>query len=111
MGLLYVLVQTCGMTSDWLVADIGSGTGNLARLFLDAGHQVIGVEPNLEMRKAGERMLADHPAFHSLDGTAECIPLETKSVDLVTVGQALHWFDVIRQELSSSVSSDQVDGL
>lgn len=87
------LARACGLTPDWVIADIGSGTGNLARLFLDAGYQVIGVEPNREMREAGERLLAAYPAFRSLDGAAERIPLAAQSVDLITVGQALHWFD------------------
>jgi SAM-dependent methyltransferase len=36
------------------VADIGSGTGLLSKLFLDFGNRVLGVEPNAEMRAAGE---------------------------------------------------------
>ncbi len=88
------LARVCGLTPAWLVADIGSGTGNLARLLLAAGHRVVGVEPNREMREAGERLLADYPAFRSLEGNAKCIPLAARSVDLVAVGQALHWFDV-----------------
>lgn len=88
------LACACGLMSDWLVADIGSGTGNLTRLFLSYGHQVVGVEPNREMREAGERLLAAYPAFRGLDGTAERIPLAAQSVDLIAVGQALHWFDV-----------------
>lgn len=91
---LSALETTCGLTPDWVVADIGSGTGKLADLFLAAGHRVIGVEPNREMRLEGERLLAGHSNFHSLDGTAESIPIEANSVDLVAVGQALHWFDV-----------------
>jgi ubiquinone/menaquinone biosynthesis C-methylase UbiE len=91
---LDALVTTCGLTPDWVVADIGAGTGNLARLFLASGHHVVGVEPNREMREAGERLLAAYPTFRNLGGTAERIPLAAQSVDLVTVGQALHWFDV-----------------
>ncbi|MHB9133562.1 MAG: class I SAM-dependent methyltransferase [Armatimonadota bacterium] len=87
------LRRVCGLAPDWVVADIGSGTGNLARLFLTAGHQVVGVEPSREMREAGERLLAGYPNFRSIDGTAESIPLAAQSVDLITVGQALHWFD------------------
>ncbi len=90
------LARVCGLTPDWKVADIGSGTGNLARLFLEAGHRVIGVEPNREMREWAERQLSGYKAFHSLDGTAEDIPIEPGSIDLVAVGQALHWFDVDR---------------
>lgn len=90
------LVRECGLARDWAIADIGSGTGNLARLFLKAGYGVAGVEPNREMREAGERLLAAYPSFLSLDGTAESIPLDALSVDLITVGQAIHWFDIDR---------------
>ena len=68
--------------------------GNLARLFLQAGYQVVGVEPNREMREAAECLLASYPAFRSLEGTAENIPLADQSIDLITIGQALHWFAV-----------------
>lgn len=91
---LDVLAQVCRLTRDWVIADIGCGTGNLARLFLAAGHQVVGIEPNREMREAGERLLAGYPAFRSIDGAAEHIPLDAQSVEMVTVGQALHWFDI-----------------
>ncbi len=96
VAILQELADACGLTPAWAVADIGSGTGNLARLFLDAGHTVVGIEPNRQMREAGERHLAPYPAFRSLDGSAEDIPLPPQSVDLVTVGQALHWFDIER---------------
>jgi SAM-dependent methyltransferase len=91
---LDVLTSECGLTRDWLIADIGSGTGNLARLFLAAGYKVVGVEPNREMREAGERLLSGYTAFRSIDGAAESMPLDTGSVEMITVGQALHWFDV-----------------
>lgn len=93
-GVLDELARACGLTRDSVIADIGSGTGNTARLFLASGYRVIGVEPNKEMREAGDRLLASYASFHILDGAAERIPLETQSVDLITVGQALHWFDV-----------------
>ena len=92
--LLDDIAAVCGMQPTWQIADIGSGTGNLAGLFLQAGYQVVGVEPNREMREAAERQLASYPAFRSLDGTAENIPLANQSIDLITVGQAIHWFDV-----------------
>ena len=88
------LVRVCGLTQDWIIADIGSGTGNSSRPFLEAGYQVIGVEPNREMREAAERSLAAYPAFLSIDSAAECIPLDAQSVDLIVIGQAFHWFDI-----------------
>ena len=75
------------------IADIGSGTGLLSRLFLDYGCRVIGIEPNLEMRLEGERQLAEFSRFSSIGGSAEATTLPDKSIDLITVGQAFHWFD------------------
>lgn len=83
-----------GLTADWIIADLGSGPGNLTRLFLDNGNRVFGVEPNREMRGAGEQLLAGEPHFTSVDGTAEATGLPDASVDLVVAGQAFHWFDV-----------------
>jgi SAM-dependent methyltransferase len=69
------------------VLDLAAGTGKLTRPLLDAGLEVIAVEPVAEMRAA-------LPAAASvLEGTAEAIPLAARTVDGVTVGQAFHWFD------------------
>ena len=80
-----------------VVADVGSGTGISAELFLGDGHTVYGVEPNAEMRGAAERLLL--PRFHnfrSVDGSAEATTLPDASVDVVVAAQAFHWFDVGR---------------
>jgi len=45
------------LVEDTVIADIGSGTGILARVFLDKGNQVYGVEPNKDMREAAEKTL------------------------------------------------------
>ena len=45
----------CGLGSESVIADLGSGTGFLAELFLANGNRVFGIEPNAEMRAAGER--------------------------------------------------------
>ncbi len=73
-------------------ADFGSGTGILSRGLLARFGLVYGVEPNHEMRSAGETGLA-HPRFVSVDGTAEASQLADGSIDLVTAAQAFHWFD------------------
>jgi SAM-dependent methyltransferase len=83
----------CGLTPAAVVADVGSGTGLLTRLFLAQGYRVFGVEPNREMRAAGERLLAAYPNFISADGTAEATTLPAACADLVTAAQAFHWFD------------------
>ncbi|HXZ78447.1 MAG TPA: class I SAM-dependent methyltransferase, partial [Terriglobales bacterium] len=36
-AILRTLIAECGLTPEWRIADIGSGTGKLAELFLDNG--------------------------------------------------------------------------
>jgi SAM-dependent methyltransferase len=91
---LYVYLQThAKLPPGAPVADIGSGTGLLSTLFLEHGHPLYAIEPNAEMRLAGEALLASDPNFTSLDGRAEAIPLPDAAVDLVVSGQAFHWFE------------------
>jgi len=92
-AVLTLLAEACGLMSRSVIADIGSGTGISAELFLANGNRVYGVEPNREMRKAGERLLAKYPRFVSIAATAEATALPNASVDFVIAGQAFHWFD------------------
>jgi SAM-dependent methyltransferase len=89
---VHALQETCGLTPQHLVADVGCGPGMLAEIFLDNGNRVIGVEPNAEMRRAGETYLAAYPAFRMIEGSAEATTLDSASADFVVAGQAFHWF-------------------
>ena len=89
-----LLTAECGLTPQSHIADIGSGTGKLSELFLANGNVVLGIEPNDGMRTAGETILRNNPNFRSLIGTAEATTLQNASVDLITAGQAFHWFDL-----------------
>jgi len=91
--ILAVLREECGLRQESIIADIGSGTGLLAQLFLENGNVVYGVEPNAAMREAGERCLKHYPRFRSVAGSAEATALAAGSVDFVVAGQAFHWFD------------------
>jgi SAM-dependent methyltransferase len=90
-----LLHSNCGLADGALVADIGAGTGISARLFLDAGHPVVAVEPNRAMRAAADAWLKDYAGYTSVAGTAESTPLGNASVDLVIAAQAFHWFDPV----------------
>jgi SAM-dependent methyltransferase len=72
------------------VLDLGAGTGKLTRLLVDAGLDVVAVEPSGKMR---EQLRADVPAAAVHPGSAEQIPIADSSVDAVVVAQAWHWFD------------------
>jgi SAM-dependent methyltransferase len=90
---LLALKSECGLSPQQAVADIASGTGIWTRMLLENGNPVFGVEPNPEMRQAGERLLARFPKFTSVTGSAEATTLPDQSVDFVTAAQAAHWFD------------------
>src|ERR1051326_6182744 len=92
-AIIDLLESKCGLTREKIVADIGSGTGFLTELFLKHGNKVLGVEPNREMRAAGESLLATYPSFISVNATAEVTTLADRSIDFIVVGQAFHWFD------------------
>jgi SAM-dependent methyltransferase len=93
LEILPLLDKWCQFGRHHVIADIGSGTGLLAKLFLDHGNRVMGVEPNREMRQAGEEFLASYRGFSTVAGSAEATTLPTGSVDFVVAGQAFHWFD------------------
>jgi SAM-dependent methyltransferase len=91
---LEALRTDLGLEPAHVVADVGSGTGLLSRLFVENGNVVYGVEPNREMAAVAEADLGGTGRFHSVDGRAEATSLLDRSVDLVTAGQAFHWFKV-----------------
>jgi SAM-dependent methyltransferase len=90
---LELLTAECGLKPSSIVADIASGTGILTRVLLENGNRVFGVEPNPEMRRAGEQLLARYPGFTGVAGSAEATTLDDHSVDIITAAQAAHWFD------------------
>lgn len=90
--LLTFMRDKLGLTAVHVVADVGSGTGILAKLFLDNGNVVYGVEPNAAMRQAADASLAGYEHFHSVAGRAEATTLKPDQADYVVAGQAFHWF-------------------
>jgi SAM-dependent methyltransferase len=88
------IAQTMKLNDESIVADIGSGTGLSSKPFLEQGMMVFGVEPNKEMREAGEAFLTNYQKFVSHDGTAEATGLVDHSIDVIIAAQAFHWFSV-----------------
>lgn len=93
-ALLDYLRETYGLAASTVVADVGAGTGFLTRVLLKSGCRVHAVEPNAEMCAVAEAELGNNPNFISVPGQAEHLPLADASMDALTVGQALHWFQI-----------------
>ncbi len=101
-GIIEKLTGAANLSPADVIADVGSGTGKLSELFLKNGNRVIGIEPNGPMREAGRRLLEGYSGFSCVEGRAESTTLQDGSVDIITAGQAFHWFDVekARREFS-----------
>jgi ubiquinone/menaquinone biosynthesis C-methylase UbiE len=72
------------------VLDLAAGTGKLTRALVEAGYDVVAVEPQAELR---EKLAESIGAERVREGVAEEIPLDDDSVEAVTVADGFHWFD------------------
>jgi SAM-dependent methyltransferase len=89
------VISHCGLSDRSVLVDVGCGTGISTRLFAARGIQVIGIEPNADMRRQAETEPvpagAPHPTYQ--EGRAEATGLPDASADAVVAAQAFHWFD------------------
>ena len=76
-----------------IVADIGAGTGTLTKHFLNQVQRIYAIEPNLELRHFLKDALGCFPSVSIMGSSAENTGLRNNSVDLITVAQAIHWFE------------------
>jgi SAM-dependent methyltransferase len=91
------------------VADLGTGTGSLARLFARHGCEVTGVDVAAPLLEQARRL--DRDAGVEIDyqqGRAEETGLPGDSFDVVSAGQCWHWFD--RPAATREVARLLVDG-
>jgi ubiquinone/menaquinone biosynthesis C-methylase UbiE len=77
---------------EWVVADIGAGTGYLLPTLADNFHQVIAVEPAVAMLECAKQRVADHGAsnvsFHQ--GDLSRLPIPDGTCDLAIAFLVLH---------------------
>jgi SAM-dependent methyltransferase len=91
-ALLRLLCRLARVERPRLVVDVGSGTGLSTRAWAAFADEVIGVEPNSEMRAAAG---ADTPFdnVRYVEGYSDATGLADESADLVTYSQSLHWME------------------
>ena len=73
-----------------MIADLGCGTGKFTRLLTTTGASVVGIEPLAPMA-ATFRSLC--PGVPIVAGTAESIPLQPSTCNVVACASAFHWFN------------------
>lgn len=73
-----------------VAVDVGCGTGQLTGLLAGSFEEVIGIDPSADQIKNAR----PHDRVRYAVAPAEQLPVEDASVDLITVAQAAHWFDL-----------------
>ena len=88
-----MIVKRAGGASGLTVLDLGCGTGDLLRRFAEAGaSELIGIDTSEGMLKVASRLSSGEPGIRFLAASAERLPLETETVDIVTSCIAFHHF-------------------
>ena len=83
------LMQVMGIDAGSRAIDLGAGTGKFTKLLVQAGADVIAVEPVEAMRA---QLASGLPQVRTLAGSAQAIPVDSVSADAVVCAQAFHWF-------------------
>jgi len=73
-----------------LAVDVGSGNGQAAAALGQDFDQVIAVDPSAE--QIANAPVAPAGTVGYRKGTAECLPVDSGTADLVVAAQAFHWF-------------------
>lgn len=95
-ALLDLLTQLIGMPRPTLVVDMGSGTGLSTAIWGERVEQVIGIEPNADMRTQAVRKVEGHPYAATItyrEGVAHQTGLSDACADIVTAAQSFHWME------------------
>jgi len=83
------LKTALGLRERRVALDLGAGTGKFTRHLVATGAHAIAVDPVPPMLEQLRKLA---PAADARVGTAESIPADTSSVDVVVCSQSFHWF-------------------
>jgi len=95
------IIAIAGLGPTSVLADLGAGTGMLTRCFAGRVGQVFAIEPNDDMRALALSNARGLESIHWIKGAAHATELPAASVDAVTAGRALQWFEPVpsREEI------------
>lgn len=85
-----LLAEPCAATGTAL--DVGCGTGQLTTVLAERFERVVGADTSADQLAHAEA----HPNVDYRAGSAEALPVDDGSADLVVAAQAAHWFDLDR---------------
>jgi ubiquinone/menaquinone biosynthesis C-methylase UbiE len=91
------MIETANVMSGAKIADIGAGVGHLAIKLVEAGMNVVAVEPNDRMREVGSHRTKHLDRLQWHEGTGEATDLASDSYAIVTFGSS---FNVVDQKLA-----------
>lgn len=93
LGLLRLLPR------DWVVADLGCGTGNVAELLSPVVAKVIAVDRSPAMLAAAKKRLSGVRNVELVEGSLTALPLADKSVDAAMSVLVLHHVSEVQDSL------------
>ncbi len=91
------------LPADWVVADLGCGTGQTALALAPHVRQVIGIDQSSAMLKAAKKRATDHANVELRQGSLEALPLGDSSVDAALLLLALTYVSDPARALSEMV--------
>ncbi len=74
---------------DQTVLDLGAGTGKFSKKLSATGAKVIALDPVPAMLK---QLLREQPLIETRLGSADSLPFESDSIDVIVCAQSFHWF-------------------
>jgi ubiquinone/menaquinone biosynthesis C-methylase UbiE len=95
-ALLDLLTQLIHLPHPVLVVDLGSGTGLSTVIWGERAEQVIGIEPNADMRREAVHKVEEYPYAAHIEyreGLAHQTGLPDGCADIVTAAQSFHWME------------------
>ncbi len=105
--IIKLLKERYGFTDDMVVADMGSGYGGLADLFLDNGNPVICIDPDENALAMIKKRFSGYANITTVKGSAEITGLKDHTVNVISAGRSFYNFntDKARREFKRILKS------